>query len=75
MFNLLNAYIVMYKYPRLDQHVNVFIQVNEYRCLVELNNSEKPWKKQASDLNKSGCSRLQEVFITNYNIRTIKFWK
>ena len=45
MFNL-NAYIVMYKYPRLDQHVNAFIQVNEYRCLVELNNSEKLWKNK-----------------------------
>ena len=40
MFNL-NAYIVMYKYPRLDQHVNASIQANEYRRLVELNNSEK----------------------------------
>ena len=38
----------MYKYPRLDQHVNAFIQVNEYiyRCLVELNNSEKLWKNK-----------------------------
>ena len=45
MFNL-NAYIVMYKYPRLDQHVNASIQANEYRRLVELNNSEKLWKNK-----------------------------
>ena len=35
----------MYKYPRLDQEINAFIQVTECGHLVELNNSEK----QASD--------------------------